>query len=938
MVKNPGNKVKSESIDEVILRLLGLKPGVEIDYQTYYDIIKKKLALGRLSGKELPREEDELLREEFKRVRSLKDKGIRFKVKKARVKKSKASPTNLNQKQLPVGGSAIAKYKKQAIIPKDLVPREVDEESKKDKKEKSNFSGIKKTLDSILKTLGSKFKFDQKQTDQDRKEKETEKRGKRESTLEGFKKGVAGIVATTKKMLDPFQAIIDRIWRFVFFTLLGRAFTKFMDWMSDKENQNKFNAFIEFLSDHWPALAGLYILFGTGFGKLVRGLLKGVTRMIVALAMSIPKIFGFIRKNKKLSFLALAAAPLVSREIGNLFTDKPSPEAGLIPTINPDLDQAKQSTDQATNTKVPKLNFGGMIPKFNLGGMLPSFSKGAINPFGGMDLSAGVPISGAGQDDTLIAAKTGEAILTEKDQADLGQRYVDRTTGQPLNIPQYLAGRKPGSVAMGNLRFPGFGGRFFGGGVIPKFNAGGVVSGKKSETNNGGWWQRLSRIGSGVLGAVSRPLQGIRGRGLGGTVRRGYHGTSPESARSIRQANRYRNWQAMGLGFKPGSWQNIYLSRNAFMTPERAVAERFATSASSPGRGIFERGFNRGVRGAGEIIDVAAPFGSGSFLRLPGASEQLVRPDTLTKGMRMMEKINSGQYSRSARARQLLTTGQTTSSLRGARRLGKLAGRFAPGANIALGAADTAYRLSQGDIAGSGLSLLSMIPGPLGWAALASQLGYDAFANPQRKQGGGLIERKATELVDREMPNTIRDYYEQLQDGFIQSTNPEDAKRSIEEQRKLKIKKLIRDYQLYQNAPQEKQGGGLIKENTGRNIPGATADRQLVAAQPGEFMIPVDTVNRYGISFFEKLVAMTDSNSNAYLQKGSINRPQITPYKTYGSSGMDGMITLPPITQSTGGSRARSAGLGGGSDVPEFSATAPGNERAINASIYGLVG
>ena len=131
--------------------------------------------------------------------------------------------------------------------------------------------------------------------------------------------------------------------------------------------------------------------------------------------------------------------------------------------------------------------------------------------------------------------------------------------------------------------------------------------------------------------------------------------------------------------------------------------------------------------------------------------------------------------------------------------------------------------------------------------------------------------------------------------------------------------------------------GGLIKENTGMNIAGATADRQRIDAQPGEYVLPVDTVNRYGVSFFEKLVAMSDSNSDAYLKKGKIGGPQITPYKTSGS-GSGGMITLPPITQSTGGSRARSAGLGGGSEVPDFSATAPNNERAMNANIYGLVG
>ena len=42
MVSNPSTKVKTEAIDEVILRLLGLKPGVEIDYQTYFEILKKR--------------------------------------------------------------------------------------------------------------------------------------------------------------------------------------------------------------------------------------------------------------------------------------------------------------------------------------------------------------------------------------------------------------------------------------------------------------------------------------------------------------------------------------------------------------------------------------------------------------------------------------------------------------------------------------------------------------------------------------------------------------------------------------------------------------------------------------------------------------------------------------------------------------------------------
>ena len=81
MVSNPGNKVKTEAINGVILRLLGLNPGVELDYQTYNDIIKKKLVISNIAGGSLPREEEEILREELKRVRRVKDKGLRFKIK-----------------------------------------------------------------------------------------------------------------------------------------------------------------------------------------------------------------------------------------------------------------------------------------------------------------------------------------------------------------------------------------------------------------------------------------------------------------------------------------------------------------------------------------------------------------------------------------------------------------------------------------------------------------------------------------------------------------------------------------------------------------------------------------------------------------------------------------------------------------------------------------
>lgn len=776
----------SEKIDERILRLLGLEDVFDIDYDTYLTLLKEAIVVGK---NKLPEDELSLLANERKRVRGKKG---RFKPKKEKITASKVSATKF-----------IKPSKKTLALPSSI------QDSQEEKTQ--NFSGIRKTLDSILKTLTSKFKFDQKQSDQERRDKETEKRGKKESSLEGFKKGVAGIVAITKKMLSPFQAIIDRIFRFIFFTLLGRAFTKFMEWMSDKGNQEKFNAFIEFLSDHWPALAGLYILFGTSFGKLVRGLLKGATRMILALAMNVGKIRKFIGKHKKLAFLGLTLAPIASRELGNILGEnKETPESGLIPNTNPDLDSSKKSIDQAKQTNVPEFNLGGLVPKFNLGGMLPSFAMGAMNPFGGMDFANGVPIIGAGSDNTLIAAKTGEAILTEKDQQDLGQRYIDRTTGQPLNIPQYLAGRKPGSVAMSNLRFPGMVGGFSSGGVIPKFNVGGIVGGVKAGTNN-----------FGEIPLVRAALSsGIKGKELAAFLAQMSHETG--GFKWSRELGRGK-----GMGYSGGSKYH--------------------------GRGYTQLTHDYNYRKYGNKLGV----------------DLLKDPDLLIKDPNLSARVAVEYWKENVR------------------------------------------------------------PSVKNWDDVfshSSAINYPEATSPSQIRG----------YDDR--VNKFKYYSENLNRIISKSTSQKIKNKSkINPKSKSGSGNLLKNFTSFMPSSLPFFRGGLVRENTGMNIPGATADRQYVSLQPGEYVLPVDTVNRVGVSFIEKLVTLTDSNSDAFLKKGNRNRPQITPYKTLGTSGMAGMMTLPPITQSAGKARARSAGLGGGSEVPSFSAIAPNNERAINASIYGLV-
>ena len=59
----------SESIDERILRLLGLEEVFDMDYATYLSLLKEKLLAARMVDAGLPGDENELLTDEFRRVK-----------------------------------------------------------------------------------------------------------------------------------------------------------------------------------------------------------------------------------------------------------------------------------------------------------------------------------------------------------------------------------------------------------------------------------------------------------------------------------------------------------------------------------------------------------------------------------------------------------------------------------------------------------------------------------------------------------------------------------------------------------------------------------------------------------------------------------------------------------------------------------------------------
>ena len=104
------------------------------------------------------------------------------------------------------------------------------------------------------------------------------------------------------------------------------------------------------------------------------------------------------------------------------------------------------------------------------------------------------------------------------------------------------------------------------------------------------------------------------------------------------------------------------------------------------------------------------------------------------------------------------------------------------------------------------------------------------------------------------------------------------------------------------------QSGGYIKENSGMNVLGG-ADRQKIITQPGEYVLPVDTVMALGgPQKIDRIVADTDSNSSP-AKMGLRNKDiseGILPYETQGSGGID-IETLP--LSGLGGMGGSSGGL-----------------------------
>jgi GH24 family phage-related lysozyme (muramidase) len=421
-----GNNPVNETIDERILRLLGLLEVFDLDYDTYKTLLKEQLVLVTSTRKKIPPEEFELLKNEFKRVRS---KTGRF------IPKKKKPITANNISNL---NSLSKKLLKGTVATKEQPQQKQDKSSITSNSLLGIITSIHKLVENIHGAIQYQTNLFRNQYERDRRASERLRRGEEEERLETKKDG---FLAKAKKILSPFESIFDRILRFLVFTILGRAFKLFMDWASDPENRKKLETIGRFLKDWWPALLGAWFFFANPLGSFIRTIVGTVAKLTFKLAkFAIPKLLKFVAANPKAFAVAAAiggGAYLATKVTGQQ-------EAAPIQAENKAKAQRGKTLDiRGTDTPIDKSpsvgDMGpstpfGLLQGVNTGGIIKPLIQGVSNGgsvFSGLvDKDTGETVSGAGPDTQFLPVEDGGGAVLQRGEVVLQKGARERMMQQ----------------------------------------------------------------------------------------------------------------------------------------------------------------------------------------------------------------------------------------------------------------------------------------------------------------------------------------------------------------------------------------------------------------------------------------------------------------------------------------------------------------------------
>jgi muramidase (phage lysozyme) len=420
-----GGDLVDEEIDPDLLKLIGMDDVSEGDYEDYRDLISQSLLEGSWSnGKKIPKKHLKILQKELYRV---KDKVGKFKLKKS----GKINATNVR---------AVTSAPRARVQPESLVTEQPKPEQQKSDDLLKHVVSINRSVSKILEILTERSKLDKKREDSERKQAEVLRRQKREESLET---GIGKVASAAAGLLAPVQGILDKIIRFIVFTLLGKAFVNFVKWLNNPQNKERVETLKKFLKDWWPALMGAIVLFTTPFGKFVRAFIGMVAKLTLRLSkFAIPGLMKLIAKYPKTA-IAIGAAGAAAG-VGMYMQSRTQKQDQELQSADPNYGKSpspqKSMLDTTSSRGIPAFKGGGLIP------LARAFTGGGqqtyLQPFEGgfVDDSTGLTVTGAGADTQATVLQPGEVVFSKKavDYWGADRLLAMNKMGGGTNIPKFV--------------------------------------------------------------------------------------------------------------------------------------------------------------------------------------------------------------------------------------------------------------------------------------------------------------------------------------------------------------------------------------------------------------------------------------------------------------------------------------------------------------------
>ena len=304
---------------------------------------------------------------------------------------------------------SLPESKGSAIVKRDSVNIE---KFKPTEQTQENFDDIQRGIDSILESLREENALAKDKSDADRLKEEERKRKARETNLEKPFEKLGGVVGA---VLKPVKSLWEKIWNFIWNVFLGRTVVKLFEWFGKEENKKSLEAIGVFLKNTWPAILAAFLVFGTGLGGFIKGIVGLTTKFI-------PKIVKMVAKLAKSAVKFAISNPLAALAIaGGVAT-----VAGLAQQATSksnDEERAKEGKTQLDDTQ----EFGGI----------------SGDPMSVLGRNEGGPIPGTGDKDTVPAMLTpGEFVMSKGAVQKYGMDTLEsmNAMGGGTNLPERMNG------------------------------------------------------------------------------------------------------------------------------------------------------------------------------------------------------------------------------------------------------------------------------------------------------------------------------------------------------------------------------------------------------------------------------------------------------------------------------------------------------------------